>query len=92
MILIGDKSMSNSDQNINGEDTQFENMCQKYRRVDVNDLDYLNSEHAMAIQRSQYVKIEDNKERIFWQKYQANKNKLNSLQLKGRKGALFNNQ
>ena len=40
------------------------NMYQRYTRVDVNTLDYLNSEHAMAMQNSRYVQIENNRERI----------------------------
>ena len=71
----------------------FPNMYQKYRRVDVNDLDYLNSEHAMAIQNSIYVKIEDNRERILQQKLQATKknDQSNSLQIEGRKGGFVSN-
>lgn len=38
---------------------------QQYFRIDNNDLDYLRTEHSMAIQDSKYVKIETNRERIF---------------------------
>ena len=58
--------MNDTEQNTCVTDGKSENIYQKFRRVDVNDIDYLNSEHAMAIQNSQYVKIEDNKDRIFW--------------------------
>ena len=65
-------------------------MFQRYTKVDDNKLDYLKSEHAMALQDSQYVKIDDNRERIFWQKYYANK--LDGMQNSGSNGALLQNQ
>ena len=48
-------------------------MYRKYIRVDNNELDYLKSEHAMAIQDSKYVKIENNRERIFSQHSKSQK-------------------
>jgi len=48
-----------------GQNDQLDKYYQRYTRVDDNVLDYLNSEHAMAIQNSKYVKIEDNQERIY---------------------------
>ena len=40
------------------------NLVQRYTRVDTNTMDYLNTEHSMAMQNSMYVQIENNKECI----------------------------
>ena len=39
-------------------------MHQRFYRLDANEIDYVKSPHAMAIQNSKYVKIENNRERI----------------------------
>lgn len=39
-------------------------VVQKYTMMDQNAIDYLKSEHSMAVQNSKYIKIENNRERI----------------------------
>lgn len=63
---------------------------QKYRRIDTNIIDYLDSEHTLAIQNSPYVKIENNRERILQQQLQ--KRDLIQPKYKGKDGCNINNQ
>ena len=44
--------------------------CQKYRCIDKNVIDYLDSPHSMAVQNSDYIKIENNRESILAQQLQ----------------------
>ena len=44
--------------------------CQKYRCIDKNIIDYLDSPHSMAVQNSDYIKIENNRESILAQQLQ----------------------
>lgn len=46
------------------KDENAGNMYQKFYRVDTNNIDYMESPHALALQNSKYVKIENNRERI----------------------------
>ena len=43
---------------------QLGQLQQKYYRVDSNEIDYLKSPHAMAIQNSNYIKVENNPVRL----------------------------
>jgi len=43
---------------------QVGQLQQKYYRVDSNEIDYLKSPHAMAIQNSNYIKVENNPVRL----------------------------
>ena len=52
------------DSNIRLQECDISKVCQKYSRVDQNIIDYLNSQHAMQIQNSEYIQIENNRERI----------------------------
>lgn len=58
---------------------------QRYRLIDQNNIDYVYSEHALATQDSKYIKIENNRERIYRQTLRR-LNITNSNKNKGRDG------
>ena len=64
----GDDDEDNEDINIDNENDGA-HLFQRYTRIDSNTLDYLNSEHSMAMQNSKYVQVENNKKRILRQKF-----------------------
>lgn len=70
------------------------NLYQKYTRIDKNEIDYLKSQHSMAIQNSQYVKVENCRKQI--QKHQELIKKLKDNQdcaiCYGKDGANLRNQ
>ena len=79
------------DENIvQGYEMIEEGNIQKYKRVDQNNIDYLDSEHTLAIQSSAYVKVENNRERILRQQIQ--KKDLIKPKYKGKDGCNINNQ
>jgi len=51
----------------------FQDLYQKYHRVDINEIDYIKSPHSMSIQNSKFVKIENNRERILRQHLKIHK-------------------
>ena len=51
----------NMEFNLNDE---FEKLSLKFFRVDTNFIDYMKSPHTMSLQNSNFIKIENNRERI----------------------------